>query len=523
MKKLLLTLFILFVSTVSFAQTVFTVTHDGKNYSFPLESKITVTNDTLWKPDTIKTTITKTDTIKTIITKTDTITLRDTLTLRDSILITDTLLLKDTIMVRDTMLVHDSIVMPVSIDSVEHYFYAAALQIYRQGSEEKIDTIYFQPMGDWAFIARDSSLKAGDEILLLYKRNASIARWTSVGPLNNRYNDYKLYATNRIASFGARNRWKVTKDPSITFAKKNPEEAVFMLTGNTMAEARLLAIGFGAEPTYSDTVTIGTTYNSALNGVWFTTASGNSQKSYDMSLVKDSIWAYTFNIEDVDGFYITEKKDGQVDPTAYTAMPLQAKGVMTPIVGRTWQSVVPHYFNGEVTIFYDERDKNYTVLGFKDTTEVEPLTSFDGTWKYKGNEIFTISNNTLHFASSLGLKESDYEITISGDTLILNPILSYDSENYADNKWFIAGSYSESYDKANSSNNGYITHDFILPQRESYFNHMKPVKLLLEKYDAKFVTDFQMQAFVVTDSNQQWYDSKESYLIDAGTVIYKNN
>lgn len=538
MKKLLLTLFILITASASYAQTVFTVTHDGKSYSFPLESKITVTDSALWVPDTVKQVVTKTDTVSvavhdttvvtrvdtTVVTRVDTtiVTRVDTLLKLDTIVRLDTLLKLDTIIKLDTLLKIDTMLVnaPVNIDSVAHYFYAAALQIFRQGSTENVDTIYFKPTGDWTMIARDSMLKAGDEILFLYKRAAASRTWTPLSAAYNKYSDYTLYNTNRFG-FGNRNKWKVTKDPNVTFANQfgqNTKEAVFLLTGNTQNDARLIALSYGIEPTRTDTVKLGTTYKSKYKGINFRYQYGNYQSGKAMTLVKDSLWAYTFNIEGASGFYIQET--GGNNYTSNT--PVKASGTLVESEGTAWQSNLPHHFSGQVTIFYDERSHNYSILGYKDSTEVDTVSSLMGTWYYDGVEMFTVENDTtLRFADRLHLKEPVQPIAISGDTLTLFPILSYDSISPFNTHWMITGSYSESYDKSNTSNNGYLTSDFRITNRDYYYQQLRPVKLLLRKYDTALLTDWQVLIFNITDPNQSWYSTWQTYLFDKGQTFYK--
>lgn len=544
MKKLLLTLTILLVSVVSFSQTVFTVTHDGKNYSFPLQSKITVTDDSLWVPDTVKQTVIKTDTVTltktdtvsvtqhdtTVVTRVDTLLKLDTIIKLDTLLKVDTLLRVDTIIKLDTLLKIDTMLVnaPINVDSIPHFFYTAALQVFRQGSTENVDTIYFKPIGDYTFIARDSLLKAGDEILLLYKGSSLSRMWSTGQAMNhvadNKNPDYNLYETNRMG-FGNRNKWKVTKDPNVLQANrygKKTSEAVFFLTGNTLGNARLIATGYGVEPTLTirDTVKLGNSYKSKYSGVNFRyqyqqSATQTYQTGKPMTLVQDSTWAYTFNPRDITGFYIQETGGNN-----YSTPQMKAAGTMGTI-NASWQTNVPHHFSGDVTIYYDERNHNYSVLGFKDSTEAEPVTSFQGTWGWGGLEMFTIDGDTLRFADRLHLHDPNHKIAISGDTLIVYPIMSYDSVNYRNTHWMIAGSYKDSYDKSNTSNNGNITYDFRIKEYQSYADHMLPAKFLLNTGGAALLTDWQILIFQQTEPHATRYSTWQTYLFDPGISFYK--
>lgn len=541
MKKLLLTLFILITASVSYAQTVFTVTHDGKSYSFPLESKITVTDSALWVPDTVKQTVVKTDTVSvavhdttvvtrvdtTVVTRVDTLLKLDTIIKMDTIVRVDTLLQLDTIIKLDTLLKIDTMLVEktLNLDSIPHYFYYAALQVFRQGSTEDVDTIYFKPMGDYTFIARDSLLKKGDEILLMYKGAANSRTWSTSCAMNhvadNKNPDYNLYETNRLG-FGNRNKWKVTKDPNVTLANrygKKTSEAVFILTGNTLNNARLIATGYGVEPTLTIRDTVGVSYKSKYKGVNFRYEYGNYQTGQAMTLVQDSVWAYTFNIDNVGGIYIQET--GGDNYTSNTT--LKASGTLTKdFNGTAWQSNMPHQFSGEVTIFYDERNHNYSILGFKDSTQVEALTDFTGTWYYQGTDLFSIVNDsTMRFASRLHLKEPAHPIAISGDTLTIFPVLSYDSVSPFNTHWIITGSYAESYDTTSTSNNGNIVHDFKVAQRNDYYEHLRPVKILLREHDCTLLTDWQILVFNITDPEQSWHSTWQTYVFDKGQTFYK--
>lgn len=383
MNKLFTTLSILSLASVSALAQSFKVQYDDKNYKFPLESVITISDE-------------------------------------------------------DDLTDVTTLVEPVSTSNTEQYFAEAKVIVeHEDGTESEV---VLSPIGDWTFQGSTNTLVVGDKIYVMYRRGTS-AMWQKLSALKNDGSDYPLCQSNRL-SMGIKNKLNVTKAPNVVFGT-DQSNVTFTLMGCT-GTPTLCATGFAVESALVKTVerSLNTKYGTSKPKLTYT--SGNNVKSLNCTLYADSLWMVEVNPQEMVNSYFTVY-DANNKNTEMRIASYSAHGTFCTRESLSTQfNAFPQSLNTTLKVLFNENSLEYTIFGFVESDALPVVSSVEGTWTYEGEELFSVKDGKLTVASSYALETSEFDVTVSDDlkTLTIHPTMA---ENTYGKRWLMMGRYDDGY------------------------------------------------------------------------------